>query len=42
MTETEYVLPKTYNGKTVTELFPEFKHDSVSKNPEKKLFKTHL
>jgi hypothetical protein len=24
-----YVLPKTYNGKTVTELFPEFHHDSV-------------
>ena len=28
--ETIYVLPKTYNGKTVTELFPEFKYDSVS------------
>lgn len=27
--ESVYVLPKTYNGKTVTELFPEFKHDSV-------------
>lgn len=24
-----YMLPKTYNGKTVTELFPEFKYDSV-------------
>jgi hypothetical protein len=24
-----YVLPKTYNGKTVTELFPEFDYDSV-------------
>lgn len=27
--ESIYVLPKTYNGKTVTELFPEFKYDSV-------------
>jgi hypothetical protein len=24
-----YVLPKTYNGKTVTELFPEFNYDSI-------------
>jgi hypothetical protein len=24
-----YILPKTYNGKTVTELFPEFQYDSV-------------
>lgn len=29
-TETVFVLPKTYNGKSVTEIFPEFKHDSVS------------
>lgn len=27
--ESIYVLPKTYNGKTVTELFPEFEYDSV-------------
>ena len=27
--ESIYVLPKTYNGKTVTDLFPEFKYDSV-------------
>ena len=27
--ESIYVLPKTYNGKTVTELFPEFQYDSV-------------
>ena len=24
-----YILPKTYNGKTVTELFPEFNHNGV-------------
>jgi hypothetical protein len=29
MSDVEYVLPKSYNGKTVTELFPEFKHNSV-------------
>jgi hypothetical protein len=28
-TEIIYSLPKTYNGKTVTDLFPEFKHNSV-------------
>ncbi len=28
--ESIYVLPKTYNGKTVTELFPEFQYDSVN------------
>ena len=28
-TELIYALPKTYNGKTVTDLFPEFKHNSV-------------
>ena len=27
--ESVYILPKTYNGKTVTDLFPEFKYDSV-------------
>lgn len=30
-TELIYALPKTYNGKTVTDLFPEFKHNSVNK-----------
>jgi hypothetical protein len=30
--EVVYVLPKTYNGKTVTELFPEFDYDSVHIN----------
>ena len=29
MSDIEYILPKTYNGKTVTELFPEFKYNSV-------------
>ena len=24
-----YALPKTYNGKTVTDLFPEFEHNKV-------------
>ena len=24
-----YALPKVYNGKTVTDLFPEFKYDTV-------------
>lgn len=28
-TEIIYSLPKTYNGKTVTDLFPEFQHNSV-------------
>lgn len=27
--ESIYILPKTYNGKTVTDLFPEFKYNSV-------------
>jgi hypothetical protein len=27
--ETVYALPKDYNGKTVEELFPDFRHDSV-------------
>jgi hypothetical protein len=31
MSDIEYILPKTYNGKTVTELFPEFKFNSVRK-----------
>lgn len=26
-----YALPKTYNGKTVNDLFPEFEQDSVIK-----------
>lgn len=29
-TDVIYALPKTYNGKTVTDLFPEFKYNSVS------------
>ncbi len=29
LNESVYVLPKTYNGKTVTELFPEFDHNAV-------------
>ncbi len=28
-TEITYSLPKSYNGKTVFDLFPEFKEDSV-------------
>ena len=28
--EITYSLPKTYNGKTVFDLFPEFKEDSVA------------
>lgn len=38
-----YVLPKTYNGKTVTQLFPEFQYDSVIK-PQKppKLYLSYL
>jgi len=27
-----YALPKVYNGKTVTDLFPEFEHNKVLEN----------
>lgn len=30
-TEIIYSLPKTYNGKTVNDLFPEFRSDAVMK-----------